>query len=777
MSVRNLDRMFSATRLLVLGETASEMHRCLLQNLQRHHGLDPAAYRTGEPDVALIAAVSAVDLVVVLDPAWGTPEVIAALGAKDCRALLWACDAPPTAAALHAAKPFNLRVLGPRSAGLFDAAKRLNATTLPLHPGRGHVALIAQSQSVAAAVVDWAVGRNIGLSWLAVTGAEADIDVADLLDHAALDPNTRAVIVQVGCIRNGRKFMSAARAAARTKPVLILQTAVTDASHRADPVKSAAFRRAGLVECESLGGLFDGLAALELLASPGGDRVAVVANGAGVCALASSAVLAHGLTVAEVSAPARLAIAGVAAGVRYAGGGIDIGNASAESLVSITRALLSDPGVDVVMIAHSPLAGEGQRAIAATLSKAALGDRVLTVWLGLHTASSARHSSAQARLATFNSVGDAARAIRYRLQHARTRELLMRTPPADRRRAHDAAHDELAETALQWVRDGTLIDDAAQIALDAYGLRMALHSEQRPDFIVCAGLHEEFGMWINISQSATRVAGLTAYGLPPLDALLAQRLIEETGYDVVANPAIAEALRSLLVRISQLVVDRPSVVSLVLPLVATADGKLQRVAGLTLGLSAAAQAQREHFALAPYPQALAHPTQTRNGRCYQVRPVRPADEPALLALLERLDPEEVRLRFFVHIRRFTHDMAARMTQIDYDRELTLIAFAEGVDEVAAGIATIIADADGQEAEYAVLVHHDHARQGLGRHLLECLLREAGVRGIGMIKGDVLADNAPMLRLVRNLGFTIKADVDDPSCRRVELRLPVAKAQA
>src|SRR5699024_6156146 len=105
----------------------------------------------------------------------------------------------------------------------------------------------------------------------------------------------------------------------------------------------------------------------------------------------------------------------------------------------------------------------------------------------------------------------------------------------------------------------------------------------------------------------------------------------------------------------------------------------------------------------------------RDNRHYVVRAIKPSDEPRVIELLESLSLEEVRLRFFSTIRQFSHDMAARMTQIDYDREVSLVASPVDRPDQLAATATIIADPDGQAAEYAILVHHDHARIGLGRH--------------------------------------------------------------
>src|SRR5699024_11073552 len=150
--------------------------------------------------------------------------------------------------------------------------------------------------------------------------------------------------------------------------------------------------------------------------------------------------------------------------------------------------------------------------------------------------------------------------------------------------------------------------------------------------------------------------------------------------------------------------------------------------------------------------------------------------PAILAsddhvpstLRHALTPAETALRFFRIIRHFSHDMAARMTQVDYDREVSLVITPADEPDTLVGIGTLIADPDGGEAEFAVLVHHDHAGTGLGRHLLDCLLRQAHARHIGIVYGDILAHNRPMLGLARSLGFSIKRSLEDASSVRAEI---------
>jgi acyl-CoA synthetase (NDP forming)/GNAT superfamily N-acetyltransferase len=776
MTVRNLDALFRGSPLVILGAAESPAQRQLLSNLESSLPPGQRAHLTAKPRLADLPSAG---MAVVMRADWADAATIEALGARGCKALLWAADAPPGLEVLQAAKPHVMRLLGPRSAGLIHAGGQRNLSSLPLTPQPGSVALIAQSQSVAAAALDWAAGRGIGFSWLAVTGAEADVDAADLLDYAALDPQTRAVVLQVSTIRHARKFMSAARAAARLKPVLVLQTRRASAAGSGgpsgpDPVRSAAFQRAGLVECETLGGLFDGLTALELLPSVSGDRIAVVGNGSGVCALATDTVLRQGLQLAALSEHTRQLIAERVPQARFAGAAADLGNAAAADVLAVLRSVLADAGVSAALLIHSPMAGQPHQALAEAIADAALGERLLTVWLGLHSAAPARHSSAAARLATFASAEDAVRALRYRAQYRNTREMLGQTPPPDVPLSVDSA--AIAQSLQRARAQGLsrLPADAALRLLTDYGLNGGAGGEAAaPKVRINAALHPQLGMVLSVSTEPASPSVAPAYGFAPLDELLALRMLDAAGCVGGGTPAAAtKAMAAALIRLGQLVIDQPLIQRLDAVMAWTVGNKLVALPDCLVEIAEQVLPERERIALAPYPVALTHEAVLRGDCRYQVRAVRPADEPAMLRMLARLDPEEIRLRFFAYIRYFSHDMAARMTQVDYDRELTLVASSiSGANaepgEIAA-MATLVADPGGRDAEYAVLVHHDHARRGLGRHLMECLLQIARRRGIGKVHGDVLADNTPMLGLVRSLGFAITPISDDPGCRRVEI---------
>ena len=162
-----------------------------------------------------------------------------------------------------AAKPHLLRIVGPNCLGILVPGHKLNASFAATTPLLGNLAFVAQSGAMVASVLDWATSRGIGFSHLVSMGDMADADFGDLLDYLANDGGTRAILLYIEAVTHSRKFMSAARAAARTKPVIVVKAgrheegARAAASHTgalagSDEVYDAAFRRAGMLRVLSL---------------------------------------------------------------------------------------------------------------------------------------------------------------------------------------------------------------------------------------------------------------------------------------------------------------------------------------------------------------------------------------------------------------------------------------------------------------------------------------------------------------------------------------------
>jgi acetyltransferase len=301
------------------------------------------------------------------------------------------------------------------------------------------------------------------------------------------------------------------------------------------------------------------------------------------------------------------------------------------------------------------------------------------------------------------------------------------------------------------------------------------HLVRRADAVALrVGLVDDpvFGPVVLFGQggSAIDIAEDSAAALPPLNLLLARGQMAQTRVwrllqaDRGRPAAALDAVAEVLIRVGQLAAEHAEIRELdINPLFAGAAGVV--ALDIRIGVAAAAAAR---LAIASYPKHLENTALSRDGVALQLRPVRPEDEPLLQDLAAHMSAEDLRLRFFTPVRGLTHAVAARLTQIDYDREMALLAEHGGA---ALGIAHFFADPDRLQAEYAIAVRSDWQGRGIGYLLMTRLIELARQWGIGELLGEVLRENGPMREMCAALGFTVTPDPDDPSILRV--RKPLA----
>ena len=275
--------------------------------------------------------------------------------------------------------------------------------------------------------------------------------------------------------------------------------------------------------------------------------------------------------------------------------------------------------------------------------------------------------------------------------------------------------------------------------------------------------------------------GDKAIGLPPLNSTLAKALISDTRVFKLLQgyrdrpPADLDALTAALIRLSDLVVDFAEIAEIdINPLLADEDGVIALDARIRVCPKSASAIER--LAIRPYPRELEQNFALRDGDDIFLRPIRPEDEPLLQRMFDRLSPEDIRLRFFAALTELSHAFAARLTQIDYHREMAFVALKEkeGEDPEIWGVVRISADPDNERAEYAVLVRSDIKGRGLGAELMNRILDYGVRRGLSEIWGDVLDHNKRMLELVRELGFSVRHLPDEPGIVRVVKRLDASE---
>jgi acetyltransferase len=223
----------------------------------------------------------------------------------------------------------------------------------------------------------------------------------------------------------------------------------------------------------------------------------------------------------------------------------------------------------------------------------------------------------------------------------------------------------------------------------------------------------------------------------------------------------------ILVRLADLVVEQPAVRRLAIDPLLVASSQL---VVLDAHVELAPPGHATRLAVRPYPRELEQTATLRDGREIRLRPIRPEDAPNLQRLFHALTPEDRRRRLFSSMSELPDELAARLTQIDYDREMVLVALDPDDPEELWGGARIAADADNRRAEYSVTIRSDKQGLGLGRICFERVLDYAKARGIEEVWGTVLAENEGMLGLAERLGFTRRRDPDAPELFITEKRL-------
>jgi acetyltransferase len=725
----------------------------------------------------------------------------------------------------------GVRVLGPHSFGLAVPKLGLNATRSHIQPASGRLALVSQSSALSRAVIDWAEPNGVGFSHIVGVGNNHDIGYGMVLDWLSRDPGTGAILLDIRHIKNHRVFLSAARAAAKLRPVVAIRAGLRtlNPDGTADLAFEAALRRAGVL---CVNRLEDLLAAAETLsrAKPiRSDALAIVSTSIGPGLLARDAVLRAGLALcADDTISEHVPLA---------------------ELASTTFGLAARPDIGGVLVIHAP-SGPQDEATIESLTKPHSDQRaaVLFCVLGESTGALHRNMLARSGLPVFATPDQAVRGFEHLVQDRRNRAAARELPPstvmtvapdsawvrrtfakarADGRLAltqdesldvltaygiptvptriafspaeAGEAADSIGYPAVVKLRDnaapgtraqgGLVLDllDTAHVVVAAQllfartpgltGQRALLIQRQAGrarELAIRVSDAEGFGPTISFGSGGTAPNPLDrAVDLPPLNLVLADALIRRCrtgamlGRTLRDRPAASiESVAGALVRVSQLIVDFPEIAVLDLPsLFADESGVMAADAWVRLRGEGEVSPV---LAIAPYPQELVT-CSLIGGESMTIRPIRPEDAEAHASFFGRLSPQDVRYRFFSAIRELSREQIARLTQVDYDREMAFVAVRDTTGETV-GVVRLVCEPNGRSAEFAVIVQADMKGRGLASRLMRQVIEWARRKGLSEVTGQVLADNAPMLAFVRHLGFVVHRMPDDPEVMESKLEL-------
>ncbi|WP_321898612.1 GNAT family N-acetyltransferase [Paraburkholderia heleia] len=786
MTVRNLDAVFQPKSVAVIGASqrpgsiGSMVWRRLIEGgftsplwaVNPRHAGDFEAF-DGRPvlaDAGDLPEAPGVAIICTRPATW--PALVHRLGGMGTRAAIVVgevrdeADQADLRHALAAARPHLLRIVGPGSLGALTPALNAQLGAAASIARKGGVAWVSQSNALTNAVLRWAAPRGLGFSHVIALGDEADVDVGDVLDYLASDPGTRAILLEVDTIRAARKFMSAARAAARNKPVLALRSGRDD---KGDALYTAAFRRAGLVRVDTLDDLLDEIETLGVGRVAASDSATLITSDRGVATLARDAFMKAGDTLARWNDEA---IAAVQAALPHAQAGnpLVLGEtAKPEHFGLALQTLATHRSSGTAFVVHAPTHSAPVDAVARTLIEqqrfAYRG--MLACFFGgvdettrdeLHAHGIPVHTTPRRLARAF------ARLVDYRLG----RELLMQTPetmPAQGPAAIEAAQSE-ARAALAAGRTELKGEEAGRL-LALFGLATQAQDEPGVKPVVDVSVEfrddDNFGPVFRFAAPSPDDFSppLRVYSLPPLNPVLSRDIVAHSPYARYTAP---EPTLAALTELSQFVCEVREIVGLRLTLRVLPEAVVVVAPCLQLA------EKRSRFAIMPYPRRLEE-TIDWHGQRLTIRPIRPEDEAMHRTFVESMTPDDLRLRFFSAVRSFDHTQLARMTQIDYDREMALIAVVQGEDGQprTLGVVRAVADPDNETAEFAVAILSNLKRGGLGRLLMSRIIEYARSRGTHWLLGEALRENAPMIGLARACGFTV-TPTEDPGV--VGLRMPL-----
>lgn len=824
-----------------------------------------------------------IDLAIIATPPKSVPNIIEECGKHNVKAAViitagfgeaGAAGEKLEQAVLETAKRYNIRLIGPNCLGVMRPDIGLNATFNHGSANTGNLAFVSQSGALCTAILDWAKSNDVGFSSVISMGSSIDVDFGEILDYLVSDIKTHSILLYIEGIRNARSFMSAIRAAAQFKPVILVKVGRHSVSSKAamshtaslvgsDDAFDAALRRAGVVRVQTVTQLFSVAKALSCGFHPVGNRLAIVTNGGGPGVMATDTAADLGLTMAELSENTIQQLNKHLPATWSHGNPVDIiGDAQADRFQHAVKACLEDPNVDGVLTILTPQAmTKPQEAANAIIELSNQYSKpLIACWMGGAQVDASRELFNRAKKPSFRTPEPAVEVFSFLSKYYQNQKLLMQVPgPLSHHIEPDTEGARMViESALQERRKilsemeskallsafhipvaKTLVarspNEALQIALElgfpvamkinspdithksdvggvmlnlsnALEVRTAYHDmldtvqQKRPDARIdgvsiqpmiakpngrelMVGVTNDpvFGPVITFGAGGTMVEVMAdrSVTLPPLNSFLVKDLIQGTRVaKMLAEfrhmpPVNMDALESILLRVSEMVCELPMLMEMdINPLIIDDHGALAADARVVVGFRPPSTDRYAHMAIYPYPSHLVSNWQLSDGTDIIIRPIRPEDAELEQAFVRGLSEESRYFRFMNSIQELSQAMLVRFTQIDYSREIALVAVTEhhtrktGAKEIELGVARYATNPDGESCEFAIVIADDMHGRGLGSKLMTALMDAARESGLKMMQGEVLSQNSQMLKLMKNLNFTIETSKEDDSIKSV-----------
>lgn len=747
-----------------------------------------------------------IELALIATPTETIPDILAQCGKRHIKAaivysadLTYQTDSSNRDAIIAAARQFNIRIMGPGALGIIRPHLKLNATPFQRDFVAGNLAFVSQSDAICSGILDWAFTDDFALSAVFAPGYESDLGLAETLDFLATDHATESILLYLEDIPDSRKFMSALRTAARGKPVVAVKagrgsrqgknSSTAHANIDNDNIFNAALCRAGVLRVRSVGDLFAAARALTSRNKPLGARLAVITNGSGPDIIATDIATEQSIEIPPLTLNTQNELEASLGHAIQNGNPLDIlFDASPERFSKAITACRNDSEIDGVLVIVSPnsLFDPLVTAEAIISSTTSGGKPVLVCVLGESSVRETRRLLTQADIPVFRTPESAVTAFSFMVQYVRNQQLLLETPgalssylPPD-----ISAASALCTAALERGQDSLS-------AAESQRLLKAFHINIYPGIVANPeNGHRQLSLHIRRDNCVGPVVEL-ALGAPARDLVppspvalppLNDRLIGDYFHqDAIARllgetttlPAVAQdPLRRLLLRISEIACELPWIEHLKIdPLIADDYAVRPGNVQITLRQSPPPGSRYPHMAIRPYPVALETNWLDKQSQPYTIRPIRPEDAESFQNFVRQLSDQSRYFRFFGTMRELPAMQLARHTQIDYDREMILVAVRkdEHNQESIVGEAFYGVLEDERTCEFGVVIADHLSGLGIGSRIMYCLIDIARERGMRQMIGEVLAENEPMQGMMNAIGFSVNL-TDNPEIMELHCQL-------
>jgi acetyltransferase len=828
MSAIHLDKIFQPKSIAVIGDDSpgGRIFTTLVQNLIEG-GYSGGVYpihrchkKIGEQPVypSLSALNPVVDLAVLAGSVNSAPNVIQecidtkvkglvmiSAGGKEAGIVSQETVAP----AINAAKRQGLRIIGPGCLGIICSGSKLNLSFSSHTPHSGKMAFVSQSGAICVSVLDLCLREHIGFSYFVSLGSMMDVDFGDIIDYLGGDSHVGSIVIFVESIPRIRNFMSAARSVSRIKPIIALKAgrtaagALAIASHTGrlggeDAVYDAAFERAGIVRVKTFEELFDCVELLAKQPRPLNPGLAIVTNAGSPGVMAVDALADHGVDPAVLSVDTINKLENLLPPGWSRTNPVDIlGDASPERYEKAVDICLKDPAVSGLLIILAPQALTRPTDVAESLAGVIKRTSfpIFVSWMGGKQMEIGRDIFNLKGIPTFETPERAVRAFMDLYRYSKNLKVLLEIPPKfDRKIEFDVKSAQIRIREKLSQNELCLTSTEAADLLSAYGIpvypeatdhpsQSAEQKEQQYELAIGSKKDRDLGpvIYFGLGGVLSEVLEDRSVALPPLNRLLARELIKKTKvYTLLKGfkdhpPCNLTLLEEILIRLSQMITDFPEIEEIdINPLIVTPNDIRAKDARIVL-CSTMIKAH-DHLVISPYPNQYEMRTTREGVGEIFIRPIRPEDAPLLVQLFESLSQQSIYFRFFSPLKTLPSHMLVRFTQIDYDREIALVALlGTEPDEKMLGAARVISNIyNRKKAEFAVVVADAWHGKGIGAELLKRCLLISKERGIENVWGLVLPENTQMLALGKKLGFTAKKMIGEND---YELNIDLTKMEA